>query len=247
MASKKSNLPERGELVSLAEEMNSVMGLDPVIKFGKKVTDEELIKAIRTEAKEIYAADFEEDPEDADKEFFTADAKKTLTKLGIEIPEDEEGETEEAEEEETEEEPEEKPAKKGKGKAKPEPEPEEEGEEEEEEEEKPVKKGKGKKAAEEEEEDEKPAKKGKAAPVKKTEAPEKKKEASYTRANALADAIESGAKDMKKIDEKSNALYVKKGGKDNLREANFFNRNAIRAIVALDLGTVEDGKFTLND
>lgn len=138
MAKEKKVKISREELESLIGEMNEVMGLDPEINIKKKDTDEDLIEKIKENAFEdgevqIYATDFEEDPEDDEKVIFTEEAAETLKKLGIEV---------DAGEEDPEEKPEEKPAKadkkgkkeekkeepakgKDKKKAEPEPDPEE--------------------------------------------------------------------------------------------------------------------------
>lgn len=164
----KSKAPTREELVALAEEMNAVMGLDPAIKIKKKDTDEEVIEKIKAEA-EIYETDFQPDPDDEDKEYFTDEAAKLFKKLGIEVvvaddateDTDEDIEDEDEETEEEEEVVEEPAPKKGKGKKVVEPEPEDE--EEEVVEEKPAKKTKAAKA------EEKPAKAEKAPKKEKAE------------------------------------------------------------------------------
>jgi hypothetical protein len=58
-------LPTREELVALATEVNAVLNLDAPIKFGKKVSDDDLIEAIRKECtNNVYEIDFIEDPND---------------------------------------------------------------------------------------------------------------------------------------------------------------------------------------
>lgn len=76
----------RDELVSLAKEMNVVMGLDPTIKTGSKISDDDLkASIIENGTGQIYETDFEEDPEDDEKVIFTEEATATLKKLGIAI------------------------------------------------------------------------------------------------------------------------------------------------------------------
>lgn len=181
---KKTKQPNREALENLAREMNEVMGLEPAIKISKKLDDEGLIEKIKEEAEgQIYASDFEEDPEDDEKVIFSEEAAETLKALGIEVVEDETSKDSEVEEEpedsdDEEEIEEEKPApKKGAKGKKEEPKKAAKGkkvdveEEEEEEEEKPKKsaKGKGKKAEPEEEveDEEEEVEDGEEKPAKK--------------------------------------------------------------------------------
>lgn len=182
----------REELVNLAREMNEVMGLEPKIAVGKKVSDDDLLAAIKENA-EIYATDFEEDADDPEKVIFTEEAAELFKKLGIEVidsdtVEEDEGmlEADEGTDEEVEEE---EPAPKKKGKketpVKEEKKPakgkkavvEEESLDEEVEEPKPKKKA-GKKVVEEEQEEEvveeKPAKGKKKEKTEKQIARDKK-------------------------------------------------------------------------
>lgn len=200
MAKKSAKKEElsREQLVILAKEMNSVMGLEPAISVKKSVSDEDLLENILSEATgQVYQTDFEEDPEDDEKEIFSDEAADMFKVLGVEVvasdevPSDEEDDETEEEEEVVEEKPkkgkkaskveeeevEEKPKKGAKGKK-----VVEEPEEVEEEEEKPKKdkkapvkeekkssKGKGKPVPEEDEEEEKPAKGAKAKTAKQVE------------------------------------------------------------------------------
>lgn len=244
----------RDQLVKLASEMNEVMGLEPAIKISKKLDDESLIEKIKAEAEgQIYASDFEEDPEDDEKVVFTEEAAETLKALGIEVAEDEGSEDSE---EETEEEPEDA-------------EPEEEVEEEEEEEkpkkgakgekEEPKKAAKGKKVdveEEEEEEEEKPAKKPskgakeapkKAAKGKAKAEPKKAKKVKYTRSEALVDALKFFKKGAtkKEIVEKSDELYVAQGGDSGMVVSEAMFRYGVPTLLLLEHIELNDGKYKL--
>lgn len=160
--SAKVEAPSREELVALAKQMNEVMGLEPKIKTTSKVSDDDLLENIMSEAVgNIYETDFEEDEEDDEKVIFNDESTATLKKLGVEIVVGESADEEEAEEEAEEE----KPAKKGKKEAV---------------KEEPAKKGKKAPVVEEDDEgvEEKPVKKGKKSePVKEEKPPKGKKPA----------------------------------------------------------------------
>ena len=110
---------KREDLIKAAKELNDVLGLDPQIKTGKKVTDKELTEQI------LEAADLILPEDDISEE--TMRVIKFLKEESVEEEEDEEvdaEETEEQDEEEVENEEnveEEKPAEKSKVKAKPTP------------------------------------------------------------------------------------------------------------------------------
>jgi len=79
-------LPIREELIQLAQEVNAVLNLEVAIKFGKKVTDEELAAAIVKECKNnVYEIDFIEDEEDPSIPIYSEEAKETFETLGIKI------------------------------------------------------------------------------------------------------------------------------------------------------------------
>lgn len=218
---KKVELPERDELIALAEEMNEVLQLAPALKITKKMSDEDIVEAIKEQAEgNIYEIDFTADENDDTVPYFSEEAKATIEALEIEVlegaPAPKEEEPEEAEEEE-----EEEPAKKGKK------------------DEKPVKEEK--KAAAKK--DEKPAKKAeKPAKAKKEK---KEVEKKFTRDMAVIEAIKELCKKgatFKDIMDRSDAIYVEEGGK-SVPDAVNVNKYTLNGLVAFDVLEVVDGKY----
>lgn len=218
---KEVELPSREELVALAQEVNAVLNLEVAIKYGKKVTDEELAAAIVKECKNnVYEIDFTEDAEDATIPFYTEDAEETFKALGIEVlpgsPSDSEAEVavEEVAVEELVEEEVEVPEPKATGK-----------------------KGGKKEEAPAKEETKKKDTKKEDAPAKKKEV----KEETYSRADALVEVLKSKAKKAamtsKDIIEAVDALYVKNGGNEGIAMA--FNVVKYTLPVMAKLGHIE--------
>lgn len=86
-----------------------------------------------------------------------------------------------------------------------------------------------------------PAKTGAAAkPAKAAEAPR------YTRANAFADAVDTGEKNIDKLIELSDANYVSKAGKtSNLKEAKWYYNTIVPGLIALGFATVQGVNITI--
>lgn len=80
----------------------------------------------------------------------------------------------------------------------------------------------------------------KETPAKKDE-PKKEKKLRYTRFDSFAGAVKSGIKNVDKLTEKANALYVKQGGKDNIKESKWAVNVSIQILVKLEIATVEKG------
>ena len=94
------------------------------------------------------------------------------------------------------------------------------------------------------------AKKTAAKPAAEKKPATKKADAKprYTRATAFADAAKSGKiKDLDKLAEKANELYIDSGGKDNIKEAKWMQTHAVAVLTALGFATVADGKITIVD
>lgn len=96
--------------------------------------------------------------------------------------------------------------------------------------------------------------KKKSAPAKK-EKPDKKapakppadKKPKYTRFDSFAAAVKTGVKNIEKLTEKSNDLYAKQGGKDNIKEAKTVANMAIKVLVAMNMASVEKGMLQLDN
>ena len=88
-----------------------------------------------------------------------------------------------------------------------------------------------------------------AKPEKKSAPKKKKKKAPpvkrYTRASAFAEALKEGETNINNLAERANELYVKNGGKDNLKESKWLNSQAISTLGELGLVTIESGELTL--
>ena len=209
---------KRNDLIKAARELNYVLGLDPQIKTGKKVTEKELSEQI-LEAAELIL------PEDDISEE-TMRLIKLLKGESAEEGEDEEEvdideELEEDEEididEELEEDEEEEEL--------------EEDEEEEEEEPKPAPKKATKKEKKEQKEQKPKAKK--IPPVQTT----------LTRVTAAALAIKNSKKPLtiEELVKAADELYVKEGGKSNLNESRSNVTKALQALIAFGVVEEKDG------
>lgn len=232
----------REELEALAKEMNGVMGLDPAIKIGRKVADDALLDSIKEQMEEITSSDFEVLGDgEAGTDFFSDEAAATLKALGFDVPEKEE--SDEADEPEEDEEPEEEEEEVKKDNKKEAPEKT-----------KPVDK---KAAAKEVVEEEKPAPKkdvvkdvqmkGKVKVALKRN--DKKVKESYTRSNALADALHATAKTpMSKgeICKMSDDLYVKNGGETSAYVSEAMFRYGISTMLVLGVVLRTDKGFKYN-
>lgn len=206
---------KREDLIKAAKELNDVLGLDPRIKTGKKVTEKELSEQI-LEAAELIL------PEDDISEE-TIRVIKLLKGESVEDEEDEEVEADEELEDEEEEELEEEDAE--------EVEAEVEDEEEHEEDElKPAPKK------------EKKEKKG-----AKEEKPKAKKTlpalSGLTRVAAAALAIKNAKKPLtvEELVKAADELYVKGGGKPNLKESQSNTVKALQALIAFGVVEEKDG------
>lgn len=211
-------------LKALAEEMNEVMGLDPEIDVDEyddldelqdRVVDETLDE---NDECQIYESDFI-DGKTADKAGEAKFSKKAWAVLSaLEV---------EPVEEEDEPEPGKPPKKKAETKK-----------------ETPAKKPKSKPKKKET-----PAKKettdkadeAKKETTDKADETKKEKKVRYTRFDSFAAALKSGIKNVEKITEKANALYVKQGGKDNVKESKWAVNVSIQILVKLEIATVEKG------
>ena len=224
-------MPEvkREDLIKAAKELNDIMGLDPQIKTGKKVTDKELIDQL------LEAADLILPEDDISEE--TMRVIKLLKKgESVEDEEDEEVEVDE-ELEELEEEDEEID--------------EEELEDEEEEEEMEEDDAEDvdvedEDELEEEEEEEEPAPK-KEKKEQKEQKPKAKKiphvQTTLTRVAATALAIKNSNKPLtiEELVKAADELYVKEGGKPNLKESQSNTVKALQALIVFGVVEEKDG------
>lgn len=79
-------LPTRENLEALVGEINTVLNLEPAIKFTKKTTDEELVTLIKAETEgNVYEIDFTADADDDTVPYFSEESKADFAALGIEI------------------------------------------------------------------------------------------------------------------------------------------------------------------
>jgi len=209
-------LVKREDLIKAAKELNDILGLDPQIRTGRKVTDEELTEQI------LEAADLLLPEDDISEETmrvikFLKDESAEEEDEEVEADEELEEEDEEIDEEELEEEEEDEVD-------------EEDEEDEEEEEPKPVpkKEKKEKKGAKEE----KPKAK-KTPPVQIT----------LTRVAAAALAIKNSNKPLtiEELVKAADELYVKEGGKPNLKESQSNTVKALHALIAFGVVEEKDG------
>jgi len=215
---------KREDLIKVAKELNDVLGLDPQIKTGKKVTDKELTEQILEAADLILPEDDisdktmeiikilkgesveEEDEEEVDME---SEPEEDDDEVEEEEVEDEEEEDEEVDVEETEEQ-------------------DEEEEEEEVENEENV------------EEEEKPAEESKV----KTKSTAQSK--GITRIGAATLVIKR-AKNVLTIEDwvkRADELYVKEGGKPNLKESRYAVNVAVKVLEAYGLIEVNGDKVS---
>lgn len=209
---------KREDLIKAAKELNDVLGLDPQIKTGKKVTEKELSEQI-LEAAELIL------PEDNISEE-TMRVIKLLKGESVEDKEDEEVEAVEADEgleDEEEEELKEEDAE----------EVEDEAEDEEEHEEDELKP-----APKKEKKEKKGAKEGK--PKAKKTLPAL---AGLTRVAAAALAVKNAKKPLivEELVKAADELYVKGGGKPNLKESQSNTVKALQALIAFGVVEEKDG------
>lgn len=197
------------KLKELAEEMNTVMGLDPEIDVDeyddKKSLQDRIVEETKDENDEcqIYESDYmagkKEDKDGEPK--FSKNAWAMLSALDVEPVEEEP-------------EPPSEPEKKTP----------------------PKKKAPAKKDKSETPDKDKKTK----APAKKDE-PKKEKKVRYTRFDSFAAAVKSGIKNVEKLTEKANDLYVKQGGKDNIKESKWAVNVGIQILIKLEIATIEKG------
>lgn len=209
---------KREDLIKAAKELNDVLGLEPRIKTGKKVTEKELSEQI-LEAAELIL------PEDNISEE-TMRVIKFLKGESVEDEEDEEVEAVEADEgleDEEEEELKEEDAE----------EVEDEAEDEEEHEEDELKP-----APKKEKKEKKGAKEGK--PKAKKTLPAL---AGLTRVAAAALAVKNAKKPLivEELVKAADELYVKGGGKPNLKESQSNTVKALQALIAFGVVEEKDG------
>ena len=203
---------KREDLIKAAKELNDVLGLDPQIKTGKKVTEKELSEQI-LEAAELIL------PEDDISE----ETIRVIKLLKGESGEDEEVEADEGLEDEEEEELEEEDAEEVEAEA-------EDEEEHEEDELKP--------APKKEKKEKKGAKEGKLKAKKTLPAL-----AGLTRVAAAALAIKNAKKPLtvEELVKAADELYVKGGGKPNLKESQSNTVKALQALIAFGVVEEKDG------
>ena len=222
---------KREDLIKAAKELNDVLGLDPQINTGKKVTDKELTEQI------LEAADLILPEDDISEE--TMRVIKLLKKgESVEDEEDEEVEVDEELEEEDEEIDEEEL----------EEEDEDEVDEEEEMEEDDAEDVdvEDEDELEEEEEEEEPTPK-KEKKEQKEQKPKAKKTlpalAGLTRVAAAALAIKNAKKPLtvEELVKAADELYVKGGGKPNLKESQSNTVKALQALIAFGVVEEKDG------
>ena len=194
---------KRKDLIKAAKELNYVLGLDPQIKTGKKVTDKELIDQL------LEAADLLLPEDDISEE--TMRVIKLLKGESVEDEEDEEIEEEEMEEDDAED-----------------VDVEDEDEFDEEEEEPKPAPEKEKK----EQKEQKPKAK-KTPPVQTT----------LTRVAAAALAIKNSKKPLtiEELVKAADEMYVKEGGKPNLKESQSNTVKALHALIAFGVVEEKDG------
>lgn len=220
---------KREDLIKAAKELNDVLGLDPQIKTGKKVTEKELSEQI-LEAAELIL------PEDNISEETTRVIKLLKGESVEEEDEDEEEVDTESEPEEDDDEVE-----------------EEEVEDEEEEEDEEVDVEETEEQDEEDEDElEKEEEEPKPAPKKekkeqKEQKPKAKKtppvQTTLTRVASAALAIKNSKKPLtiEELVKAADELYVKEGGKSNLNESRSNVTKALQALIAYGVVEEKDG------
>ena len=217
---------KREDLIKAAKELNDVLGLDPQIKTGKKVTEKELSEQI-LEAAELIL------PEDDISE----ETIRVIKLLKGESVEDEKDEEVEADEELVDEEVE----------ADEELEDEEEEELEEEDAEEVEAEAEDEEEHEEDELKPAPKKEKKEKKGAKEEKPKAKKTlpalAGLTRVAAAALAIKNAKKPLtvEELVKAADELYVKGGGKPNLKESQSNTVKALQALIAFGVVEEKDG------
>lgn len=219
MAKAKVVAPTREELVITAKEISAILGLDTPIKITKKMTDEDIIEAIKSVADgNVYETDFDdrsdEEGEEEGVSFFSSLANEVMQKIKVEVvPGAPPVAGEEADEEVVEdEEAEEAPAPKDvKAKA------------------------------------EKPAKAPKAEKAPKAKKEEKTKY-TRANAFADAVIELNADKKAVKLEDLANAAndaYVNAGNNPNIKEAKWYQGTILPCLIALELAVVENGTFKL--
>jgi len=234
-------LVKREDLIKAAKELNDVLGLDPQIKTGKKVTDEELTEQI------LEAADLLLPEDDISEE--TMRVIKLLKDESAEEEEDEEVEADEELEEEDEEIDEEELEEEEEDEVDEEDEEEEEMEEDDAEDVDVEDEDELEEEEEEEEEEPKPAPKKEKKEKKgaKEEKPKAKKtppvQITLTRVAAAALAIKNSNKPLtiEELVKAADELYVKEGGKPNLKESQSNTVKALHALIAFGVVEEKDG------
>jgi len=225
---------KREDLIKAAKELNDVLGLDPRIKTGKKVTEKELSEQILEAAELILPEDDiseetmrvikllqGESTEDEEDEEVEAD-EELEDEEGEELEEDDDEVEEEEEEEEVEDEEDE--------------DEEVDAEETEEQDDEEVEN-------EENVEEEKPAEESKA----KTKSTTRSK--SITRIGAAALVIKR-AKNFTTIEDlvkRTDELYVKGGGNPNLKRSRYAVNVAVKVLKVHGLIEVKEGKISKLD
>lgn len=221
-------LVKREDLIRAAKELNDVLGLDPQIKTGKKVTEEELSEQI-LEAAELIL------PEDDISEE-TVRVIKLLQGESAEDEEDDDEEEEEVEDEVEEDEEEEEV----------EEEEEEEVEDEEEEEDEEVDAEETEEQDEEEVENEENVEEEKPAEEPKVKTKSTARSKVITRIGAATLVIKR-AKNVLTIEDwvkRTDELYVKEGGKPNLKESRYAVNVAVKVLEAYGLIDVNGDKVS---
>lgn len=207
---------ERKDLIMAAEELNTIMELNPAIPVTKKVTDEELIEKL-IEASELIAP--------ADE--VSVKTKSIIESIGGTLPE-------------------EKPAKSSKKNPEPDPDDNDDDDEPvtkkpskpapkkapEKEDEPVVKKPAAKKPiVDDDDDDDAPVTKKPAA-----KAPVAKKTAGYSRTKAVAEVLKAKpTMKMEDVLEKADALFVKNGGNSNPKETRAIYNFVIQVFQVLEL------------
>ncbi len=226
---------KREDLIKAAKELNDVLGLDPRIKTGKKVTEKELSEQI-LEAAELIL------PEDDISEE-TMRVIKLLQGESAEDEEDEEVEADEELEDEDEEELEEDDDEVEEEEEEEEVEDEEDEDEEVDAEETEEQDDEEVENEENVEEEEKPAEESKA----KTKSTARSK--SITRIGAAALVIKR-AKNFTTIEDlvkRTDELYVKGGGSSNLKRSRYAVNVAVKVLKVHGLIEVKEGKISKLD
>ena len=220
---------KREDLIKAAKELNDVLGLDPQINTGKKVTDKELTEQILEAADLILPEDdISEETMRVIKLLKKGESVEDEEDEEVEVDEELEEEDEEIDEEELEEEEEEEEDEMEEDDAEDvDVEDEDELEEEEMEEE------------EEEEEEPKPAPKEEKPKAKKTPPVQ----TTLTRVAAAALAIKNSKKPLtiEELVKAADELYVKEGGKPNLKESQSNTVKALQALIVFGVVEEKDG------